>query len=59
VQGLALVQVAFEGIVTLNVCVPLWFVVVEVDPAGRPSLSASTGCVVDQTGLSMNAGVHC
>src|SRR5215471_6954810 len=26
---------------------------------GMPSLSAITGCVGDQTGLSMNAGVHC
>jgi hypothetical protein len=53
------VQVAFDGMVTLKVLDPLWFVVVEVDPAGKPSLSASTGCVGDQTGLSMNAGVHC
>ncbi len=59
VQGLAAVQVAVAGIVTLKVFVPLCTVVVDVDPAGSPSLSASTGCVGDQTGLSMNAGVHC
>src|SRR5262245_63024811 len=58
VHGLAL-QFAFDGIATVNILVPLCTVVVEVDPAGKPSLSASTGCVVDQTGLSMNAGVHC
>jgi hypothetical protein len=60
VQGLALVQVTSDGIVTLNVLVPLWVVVVDVGMlVGMPSLSASTGCVVDQTGLSMKAGVHC
>ena len=52
-------QVAFAGMVTLNVFVPLWLTFVSVNPAGRPNLSARTGCVGDQTGLSMKAGVHC
>ena len=51
VQGAAAVQLAFEGIVTMNVLVPLCVVVVDVEPAGKPSLSARTGWVVDQTGF--------
>jgi hypothetical protein len=57
-HGRAVVQVAFCGIVTSNVFVPLCRVVVEVEPAGSPRASARTGWVGDQTGFVVNGGVQ-
>jgi hypothetical protein len=55
-HGPDVVHVTFWGILTWKVCDPLCMVLA-VDPAGKPS--ARTGCVVDQTGLVIIAGVHC
>jgi hypothetical protein len=54
-QGFAVLQFAFCGIVTWKVFEPLCRVFT-VDPAGSPS--ARTGCVGDQTGFIMIAGVQ-
>jgi hypothetical protein len=55
VHGLAVVQVAFWGMVTENVCDPLCMVCA-LDPGGKPS--ARMGWVGDQTGLLRMGGVQ-